>query len=89
MDPWTLTFPHSVYHGESATQVLRRLSKAQFDPDDKRRIKRALAWRAWVLTRTPLDEDLDDATFLMRFAELGMATLEVETDAGTVRFAEQ
>lgn len=86
MERWTLTFPRDTFTGETATQVLKRLSKTQFDPDDRRRIKRALAWRTWVLTRRPLDEDLDDATFLMRFAELGMATLEVETDEGIVRF---
>lgn len=86
MERWTLTFPRDTYTGETATEVLRRLSKSQFDPEDRRRIKRALAWRTWVLTRQPLDEDADDASFLMRFAELGMATLEVETDEGTIQF---
>jgi hypothetical protein len=85
MERWILTFPRETYTGDTATHVLKRLSKSQFDPDDRRRIKRALAWRTWVLTREPLDEDMDDADFLMRFCELGMATLEVETDAGTIR----
>ena len=86
MELWTLVFPHGTYAGSTATQVLKRLSKTQFDPEDRRRIKRALSWRTWVLTREPLDEDLDDADFLMRFADLGMARLEVTTDAGTVYF---
>jgi hypothetical protein len=88
MERWTLTFPRETFTGETATEVLRRLSKTQFNPDDRRRIKRALSWRTWVLTREPLDEGLDDATFLMRFCELGMATLEVETSEGTLTFGQ-
>lgn len=86
MERWTLVFPRETFTGDTATQVLRRLSKTQFDPDDRRRVKRALSWRTWVLTRSTLDEELDDADFLIRFAELGMAYLEVNTDAGTVSF---
>jgi hypothetical protein len=87
MERWTLTFPRQVFTGDTATEVLRHLSKTQFNPEDRRRIKRALAWRTWVLTRQPLDEDLDDADFLIRFAQLGMATLEVNTSVGTLRFS--
>lgn len=86
MERWTLTFPRETFTGETATDVLRALSKTQFNPEDRRRIKRALAWRTWVLTRQPLDEELNDHDFLIRFAELGMASLEVETDVGPVRF---
>lgn len=89
MERWTLTFPREVFTGETATEVLRHLSKTQFNPDDRRRIKRALAWRTWVLTQQPLDEDLSDADFLMRYCELGMATLEVQTDAGTITFGQR
>jgi hypothetical protein len=86
MEQWTLRFPTGTYTGDTATQVLRRLSKTQFDPGDRQRIKRALAWRTWVAARLPLDEELPDAEFLMAFAEAGMAKLEVTTDAGTVHF---
>lgn len=85
---WALTFPEDdlIITGADATAVLRQLRKQQWDPDSRRRIKRALAWRTWVLTREPLDEELDDTDFLIRFAELNMARLEVSTDEGTVRF---
>lgn len=86
MGRWTLTFPMDTFTGATATDVLRRLSKTQYSPDDRLRVKRALAWRTWVLMREPLDEDLPDADFLMRFADLGMARLEVMTDAGPVYF---
>lgn len=88
MELWTLTFPNQTVTGDSPTQVLLRLSKQQFDPDDRRHVKRALSWRAWVLTREPLDEELPDADFLMRFASLGLARLEVSTSAGTIAWGE-
>lgn len=86
MERWTLVFPTGTYTGSTASQVLLRLSKTQFNPEDRRRVKRALAWRTWVLTREPLDDELPDSEFLMKFCEMGMARLEVLTDAGPIRF---
>lgn len=47
-----ITFPEtgSVYSGASAGDALRKLGKAQWDPESKANIKRALAWRYFVTT---------------------------------------
>lgn len=83
MEKWVLTFPSGPVEGDSAKQVLLRLSKMQYDPDDRRRVKRALAWRTWVLLQQPLDEELNDEEFVVRLCELGMARLEVYTNGNT------
>jgi hypothetical protein len=76
---WLMRFPDGVYTGDSATSLLRRLSKAQWDDESRSRIKRALAWRAWVLTHEMLNEHDDDETFIRAFCALGLAELEVTT----------
>jgi hypothetical protein len=86
MERWVLTFTRESVEGPTPADVLRRLSKMQFDPDDRRKVKRALAWRTWVLLRHPLDEDMDDGEFLMEFARAGMARLEVYPSGRKVPF---
>lgn len=74
---YSLHFHRSNTYTGTPEQILRQLSKHQWDEEGKRNVKRSLAWRAWVLTRTPVDEDADDLAFLRAFAATGLATLEV------------
>lgn len=79
VERWTLTFPNgAVYIGESATDVLRKLRKDQWSPEARRRVKRALAWRAWVIDRTAVDEDLNDAEFLLALNASAMVDVAIE-----------
>ena len=74
---WRLSFPGSgVYTANDPASLLRKLSKRQFDPDDRRWIKGALAWRAWVLTGQSIDPNLADEDFLVAFSRTGVARLE-------------
>lgn len=82
---WRLTFPNITFTGESATEVLKRLSKTQWTDDERRNVKRALAWRTYVLTQQMINENDDDATFLRNVCEAGLATLEVDKDGTTER----
>lgn len=78
---WRLSFPGSgVYTGDTPTQLLNRLSKRQFDPDDRANIKAALAWRAWVMRDVSIDPSLPDEEFLLAFGATGIATLEVYSE---------
>ena len=78
---WRLSFPGSgVYTGRTPEEVLRKLSKVQYDPEDRKWIKAALAWRAWILTREIVDTDLDDEAFLVALSATGVAKLEAYED---------
>lgn len=84
-EQWTLTFPNEQFTGASASAVLKQLSKTQFAEDDRANIKRALAWRAYVLTQEMLNEHDPDDVFLRRVCELGLAILEVESNGNVER----
>lgn len=74
---WKLSFPGSgVYVGNTPSDVLRRISKKQHTDEDRSNVKTALAWRAWILTRTPLDTAQEDEDFIIAFAQTGLATLQ-------------
>lgn len=80
---WTITFPSGSFSGGSATEALRALSKSQWTQDDRENVKRALAWRTYVLTGEMVSELDDDETFLRTICALGMAELEVESNGST------
>lgn len=75
------------FSGASASDIILQLSKYQFDPAARANVKRALAWNAWVLTRTPVDEDLPDLDFLIDYCEkTNLAHLEIETEKGVITY---
>lgn len=74
---WKLSFPGSgTYVANTPELLLRKLSKVQYDPDDRKWIKAALAWRAWVLAREVVDVNLEDEEFLIALSATGVARLE-------------
>lgn len=83
-----MLFPNGIYTGTSATEVLQQLQADQWNPEDRANVKKALANRAWTLTREAMDEDAPDDQFLIRYAQLGMATLSVTIDGETTTYSD-
>jgi len=78
---WKLAFHGGgTYHGATPERLLRNLSKRQFDEEDARNIKAALAWRAWVWSEALLDVNMPDREFLIAYAETGTADLSAYSE---------
>jgi len=77
----TITFPAtgSVFSGASAGDALRQLSKSQWDEESKANIKRALAWRYFVMTGgddLSVHEFLEDDEFIDALHNAGFFKVE-------------
>lgn len=81
----TFTDGHT-YQEDDCSILLGRMAKDQFSDEARRNIKRALAWRAWVLSRAPVDEDADDLEFLIAIANAGLCTFTITVDSEEITY---
>ena len=83
-DDWavriTFTETGSTFEGKTATEALERLAETQWNVEDRENIKRALAWRWFVMSQDgdprTLHELMSDDKFVRTLHSLGFVQVE-------------
>ena len=74
---WEVVWNREKFVGVSAGDVMAQIASGSYTPIDRKYPKRGIAYRVFVQYAVMLDEDADDATFLMRLAEYGIVSVKI------------